>query len=126
MEKELEALKNSEQLGNQIMDILANKQASNILMIDVSAKSSITNYYVVCTARNVSQAKVFCEEIQSVLESQGRVVARIDGEKEGKWIVMDYGLVIVHIFHTEMREYYKFEKLWIEPDSSNVVYKMSI
>lgn len=126
MEKELEALKNSEQLGNQIMDILANKQASNILMIDVSAKSSITNYYVVCTARNVSQAKAFCEEIQSVLESQGRVVARIDGEKEGKWIVMDYGLVIVHIFHTEMREYYKFEKLWIEPDSSNVVYKMSI
>lgn len=126
MEKELEALKNSEQLGNQIMDILADKQASNILMIDVSAKSSITNYFVVCTARNVSQAKLLCEEIQSVLEKEDRVVARIDGEKEGKWIVMDYGLVLVHIFHSEMREFYKLEKLWIEPDNSNVIHKMSV
>ncbi|MBQ7653285.1 MAG: ribosome silencing factor [Clostridia bacterium] len=113
-------------LANEICKIIGEKQTSNILTIDVTQKTSLTNYYVVCTARNAQVAKGVCEHIQEVLEDMDIYVTRIDGEKDGKWIVMDYGLVIVHIFHTEMREFYKFEKLWAEPDNSNVKYYMGV
>ena len=113
-------------LANEICKLIGEKQTTNILTIDVSEKTALTNYYVVCTARNVTIAKDVCEFIQSNLEESGIFVTRIDGEKDGKWIVMDYGLVIVHIFHSEMRDFYKFEKLWAEPDNSNVKYFMGV
>ena len=124
MEKKVEIT--SLELADEICKIMGDKQTTNIITIDVREKTSLTNYYVVCTARNVTIAKNVCEHIQEVLEDSGIYVTRVDGEKDGKWIVMDYGLVIVHIFHTELREFYKFENLWAEPDKSNVKYFMGV
>lgn len=116
----------AKETAERIAKLLAEKQNTNIVVIDVAEKSHITDYFVVSTAKSVSNAKAVCEHIQEVLEEDGIFVTRIDGEREGKWIVMDYTTVIVHIFHEELRDFYKFERLWVEPDDSNVTRYMGV
>lgn len=113
-------------LAEKIAQLLADKQNTNIVMLDVSEKSHVTDYYVIATAKSVTNAKNACEYIQSTLEDEGIFVTRTDGLKEGKWIVMDYTTVLVHIFHEELREFYKLERLWTEPDESNVTRFMGV
>lgn len=113
-------------LAERIAQLLADKQNNNIVMLDVSEKSHITDYYVIATAKSVTNAKNVCEYIQSTLEDEGIFVTRTDGLKEGRWIVMDYTTVLVHIFHEDEREFYKLERLWTEPDESNVTRFMGV
>ena len=109
-----------EYLIGKITKILLDKKCRNVLAIDVSAKTDVTEAYILCTAKNPPQAKSTYEEICAVLENEGIYTLGVDGLREGKWIVMDYDKVIVHIFHTNMRDQYRFEELWSEPDESNV------
>ncbi len=112
MEKEL--------LIKKIVAVLSDKKCKSILSIDVADKTDVTEAYVVCSARNPSQAKAAYEELCAVLEKQDVYTAGVDGLREGRWIVMDYGKVIVHIFHTSLRDLYQFEKLWGDEDGANV------
>ena len=102
----------SKELAALIANYLAEKHITNIVTIDVSNKTSVTNYYVVGTARNATVAKTASEYVEDKLEGEekdGLRVNRKEGEREGRWIVLDYGLVIVHIFHTDLRDFYDFE-----------------
>ena len=109
-----------ELLIEKIARILSDKHCKNILSIDVSEKTDVTDAFIVCSARNAPQAKGAYEEICAKLEAEDVFATRTDGLRDGRWIVMDYGNVIVHIFHTSMRDLYQFEKLWSEADESNV------
>lgn len=114
----------SKELAEKIVGYLAEKHITNLVIIDVGDKTSVTNYYVVGTARNTTVAKTASDYLEDKLEAdpqcEGLTVYRKDGQREGKWIVLDYGLVIVHLFHPDLRDFYDFEKLWAEPDDSNV------
>lgn len=113
-------------LADKIAKILAERQNTNILTIDVVEKSPVTDFFVVSSARSVSQVKATLEHLEETLEEEGIFSTRKDGEKEGRWIVVDYASVIVHIFHEEQRDFYKFERLWTEPDESNVKHYMGV
>lgn len=122
-------LMNSKELARKIAETLADRHITNIVTIDVSEKTAVTNYYVVGTARNATVAKTASDYLQDKLEGEnkdGIFAAGKEGEREGRWIVLDYGLVIVHIFHTDLRDFYDFEKLWAEPDGSNVERFMTV
>ena len=114
MEKEL--------LIGKITKILLDKKCKNVLSIDVSSKTDVTEAYVICSAKNPPQAKATYEEICAILEAEGIYTLGVDGLREGRWIVMDYDNVIVHIFHSSQRDLYRFEELWSEPDGSNVTH----
>ena len=119
----------SKELAKLIAELLADKHITNVVTIDVSAKTAVTNYYVVGTARNATVAKTASEYVQEKLEGEdkdGIYASAKEGEREGRWIVLDYGLVIVHIFHADLRDFYDFEKLWAEPDGSNVERYMTV
>lgn len=109
-----------EELIKIIAEVLSDKHCKNILSIDVSEKTDVTEAYVVCSAKNPPQAKGAYEEICARLEEEGVYTSGVDGLREGRWIVMDYDKVIVHIFHTGLRDLYQFEKLWGEEDGSNI------
>ena len=119
----------SKELAKLIVETLADRHITNIITIDVTNKTAVTNYYVVGTARNATVAKTASEYLQDKLEGEnkdGIFASGKEGERDGRWIVLDYGLVIVHIFHTDLRDFYDFEKLWAEPDGSNVERFMTV
>ena len=107
-------------LIDKITRILLDKKCRNVLSIDVSGKTDVTEAYIVCSAKNPPQAKSAYEEICAILEAEGIYTYGVDGLREGRWIVMDYDNVIVHIFHTSIRDLYRFEELWGDADGGNI------
>lgn len=95
-----------------ICKTLAAKSASDIRIIDIGAVSDLADYFVVCSGRSVPQVKALYEHLEETMEKQDKFVLRKEGVSEGRWIAMDYGDVIVHIFHKETREIYSLDTLW--------------
>ena len=107
-------------LIEEIVRLLRDNHCKNIVSIDVAGRTDVTDAFVVCSARNPNAARAAYDEMTGKLEEQGVYAERADGLKDGRWIVIDYGSVIVHIFHTHMRDFYQFEALWTTEDGSNV------
>lgn len=96
-----------------ICKILSEKKASNIVYIDVADKTSLCDYFVVCSGRSTTQVKSLSENLDEKLEKEFSLDARRkEGMREGRWAVLDYSDVIVHIFNVEERDFYCLERLW--------------
>ena len=100
-------------LAMKICDILNFHNAKDINLIDITKSSNIADYFVVCTADSRVQVRALMEELEHTLEADGLFVLRRDGIGDGRWVVLDYGVVIVHIFTEDLREFYHIEKLWV-------------
>ena len=107
-------------LIEKLVHLLQDHHCKNIVVIDVKDKTDVTEAFVVCSARNPNLARAAYDDTTGKLEEEGVFASRADGLKDGRWIVIDYDRVIVHIFHTNMRDLYQFEKLWSNSDGSNV------
>jgi ribosome-associated protein len=103
-----------EKLVQMIADAALEEQAVDLVILDVNEKTIIADYFVICSGRNVVQIHSIAEHIEQKMEQQGIKVLRRDGYQEGKWVVLDYGSTIVHIFRQEERDYYKLENLWAD------------
>lgn len=102
----------SERAG-RIAEILDNKKAQDIVILKVGDMTIISDYFVVASAPNISHVQMLAQEVQMKLrEEEGVNPTRTEGEREGRWVVIDYGDVLVHIFHNEEREFYQLERLW--------------
>lgn len=97
--------------------ILMDKKAEDMLVLDIEHLTVIANYMVVCSGRSTIAVKALADELEEKLADQPPI--RREGYAEGRWIVLDYGSVLVHIFHEQEREYYHMERLWM--DGSNAV-----
>jgi len=101
-------------LALRAAEILYQKKALDIVALDVSHMTVITDYMVICTARNAQQVHSLCDEVEDTLAEEGVLVRKKEGQNEGRWAILDYGHLLVHIFHPEEREYYRLERLWDE------------
>lgn len=97
-----------------ICEILYNKKALDIVAIHVADKTIIADWFVICSGRAVSQVKALSEELDEKTPALGLTLRRSEGYTEGKWIVLDYADILVHIFYPEERKYYNMERLWDE------------
>lgn len=88
------------------------KKAKDIVLIAVEAVSSVTDFFVVCTGSSTTQVKAIADAIAEGMEQDGFVEPRIEGGREGRWILQDYGTVVVHVMLDEEREFYSLERLW--------------
>lgn len=94
----------------QIADAM---KASDILVLHVGDVLALTEYFVVASAPNRRLVDAVVEEIEAqVRESTGRSPIRVEGAREHQWVLIDYGDVIVHVFLTEIREFYEIERLY--------------
>ena len=106
---------NSEQLAERICFLLDEKKATDITVMKVGHLTIVADYFVIATARSTAQAKAIYENVDEKLsKGEGLEPLRVDGTREGRWIVMDYGDVMVHIFRQEEREFYNLERLWLQ------------
>ena len=93
-------------------------KAVDITILDVAHLTVMTDYFVICTAKSNKQVKALAEFVEEKMRENGVEPTHTDGMGEGKWAVLDYGGVIVHIFNDETRMFYCLEKLWA--DGKNV------
>ena len=88
------------------------KKAEDILIFDVRKLTSITDFFVICNGFNERQLQSIAGEIESQLHSHGIHAVGIEGYTNGRWILMDYVDVVIHLFDREMRHFYDLELLW--------------
>ncbi len=111
---------NPKELAIRIADLLEDKKAQNILVLDVAHLTSVTDYFVICSARNTVQVGTMAEDVEEkLMEEENLEARRKEGYRESRWVVLDYASVVVHVFHEQEREYYNIERLWM--DGSNVL-----
>lgn len=91
---------------------LDDKRAKDIVALKVDEMTVITDYMVIATGRSVPQVKALAENVEEELAKHELFARRREGLAEGRWCVLDYGDVMVHIFHEQDREYYQLERLW--------------
>ena len=103
---------NSQKMALDMAKVLYEKQAKDILVLQVDHLTSIADYFVIVNGRSVQSVRALAEDLQEKMEAEGLFPRRKEGFRESRWIVLDYANVIVHIFHPEAREYYHLEKLF--------------
>lgn len=102
----------SEQMVEIIQKSLEDKKAENILALDVKEKTSLADYFIIASGKSTPQVKALADHVDEKMGEAGFPAKRVDGYGEGRWIVLDYGDVIVHVFHDETRLFYHLERLW--------------
>ena len=96
-----------------ICKLLSEKKAENIVYIAVEKKTSLCDYFVIAAGHSKTQVKALADNLEEKLEKDfGEVPRRKDGADEGRWTVIDYADVIVHIFGDGERDFYNLERLW--------------
>ena len=96
----------------------AAKGAEDIVVLRVGEVLAITDYFVIASASNSRLVRAVVAEIEEqVGRTSGDKPVRIEGMAEGEWVLVDYGVFVVHVFHVETRSYYELERLWADVPS---------
>ena len=90
----------------------SDKLAEDIVAFDVSEQLVITDAFLICSASNDRQVRAIVDEIEEKLREAGAKPVRREGERDGRWVLLDYADVVVHVLHEEERRFYALERLW--------------
>ncbi len=96
------------------MDVASDKQASNIVLLDVRGLCGFADYFVICAGESQRQLRAIYDEIEKGLKKEGVLPHHREGGSDSGWLLLDYGDVIVHVFGAEEREFYSLDDLWHE------------
>ena len=88
------------------------KLAQQVIAFDVSEQLAITDAFVLASATNERQVKAIVDEVEDKLREAGAKPIRREGHREGRWVLLDYGEIVVHVQHEEERQFYALERLW--------------
>jgi len=88
------------------------KLASDIVLIDVSDRLAITDVFVLATGNNERQVEAIVDAVEAKLRDAGSKPLRREGRRDGRWVLLDYADVVVHVQHAEERAFYALERLW--------------
>jgi ribosome-associated protein len=100
------------QLATAAAEAAADKLATDVVALDVSDQLVITDVFVVASAPNDRQVRAIVDGVEDRLRELGAKPVRREGEKDGRWVLLDYAEIVVHVQHSQEREYYALERLW--------------
>ncbi len=101
------------ELKNLICKILDDKKGVDITVIDIGELSIVADYFVIVSGRSTTQVKALANNLEEELSKNYSLEPlRSEGKRDGRWAVVDYGSVVVHVFHEETRRLYSLEQLW--------------
>ncbi len=102
--------------GKELLQVAAkaadDKRAEEILVLDMKGISLISDYFIICHGNSDKQVQAIAREMKEKVEENGATVRRMEGFDEARWVLVDMGDVVAHIFHKDDRSYYKLERLW--------------
>lgn len=94
--------------------ICEDKKATEIVILDVRKLNFLTDYFVICSTQNERQSRAIAEEMHVRLKAEGRRRVGSEGERDGLWVLQDFGDVVIHIFRGDQREFYDLDALWAD------------
>lgn len=110
---------NSQEIKDLVCKILDDKKGTDITVVDIAHITIVADYFVIVSGRSSTQVRALAENLEEIMSKQyGIEPLRIEGKNDGRWAVVDYGGVVVHVFHEETRNLYSLEQLW--SDGQNV------
>lgn len=105
-------LNSTDQLALQAAAAAADKKAKDIVVLDIHELTPMADYFVICSANSGTQLEAVARSVRDRLEELGLHCKGTEGMDEGRWVLMDFGDVVVHVFRPEEREFYHLERLW--------------
>lgn len=105
----------SKVLALEVCKALADKRGKDIVAMYVREKTDLCDYFIIASGSNAPQIRAMGERVEELVEKNlGLIPSRTEGVRDGRWAVVDYGDVIVHIFNDETRLFYHLERLWTD------------
>lgn len=105
-------MKEVESILELVVEACEDRKAENCVVLDMQQLTPIADYFVICHGNNERQVQAIARSIKEKLEELDYDVKRIEGLEEGRWVLVDVGSVICHVFHKDERSYYNLERLW--------------
>ncbi|CAM3440294.1 ribosome silencing factor [Marinicrinis lubricantis] len=102
----------SDQLMQKVVKAIEDKKGHNIVTLNLQGISLIADYFVICHGNSDTQVQAITNEIKKTADAEGVTVRGVEGMDTARWVLVDLGDVVVHVFHREDREYYNIERLW--------------
>ncbi|TXL68035.1 ribosome silencing factor [Cerasibacillus terrae] len=102
----------TKEILNLVTEACDDKRAENIVALNMEGISLIADYFVICEGSNERQVQAIAKGIQSTLEEHDLEVNRIEGMDHARWVLVDLGDIVCHVFHKDERDYYNLERLW--------------
>ena len=102
----------SNELARKVVGIASDRKAEDIVMLDISKVSIIADYFVICSGTSDRQVRAIAREIDEQLGKAGVNPISVEGMNDARWVLMDYGSVLVHVFDPATRAFYQLEQLW--------------
>lgn len=99
-------------LTDKVVDILESKKARDIEIIHIAEISILADYFVICSGTSTTHIKSLADEVEFRMNEAGFHCLHKEGYNSARWILLDYGEVVIHIFHEEDRSFYNLERLW--------------
>ena len=90
------------------------RKALGLVVLDVRELTSVADAFIICSGRSNRQVMAIAEFIQTELKKAGIKPLSVEGKKEGHWVLLDYGHVIIHVFYESTRNFYDLEGLWVD------------
>lgn len=109
------------ELARYAADAAADKKANDIVVLDINGLSVIADYFVICSGNSTTQVQAIANGVKQKLAKRGIEMKAIEGYDEAKWILLDFGDVVVHIFKPEEREFYNLERVWGDAQQLSIV-----
>src|SRR4030042_1888318 len=109
-----EAFKGSKEKSLFCAKAALEKKAFNVTILELKKASSLTDYFLICSGRSDRQVQAIAESIEEKMSERGARPLGEEGMREGRWVLMDYDDVVIHIFYDPVRRHYDLEGLWIE------------
>ncbi|SCZ77194.1 ribosome silencing factor [Acidaminobacter hydrogenoformans] len=105
-------MESNQNLAEEIGRLIDSKKGDDIVILDLRGISSVADYFVIASGNSDRQVVAIADHVEDELAKHGIYSKYKDGMKTGRWVVIDYHDILVHIFHKEERDYYNLERLW--------------
>ena len=112
MSKKKKPVDDSQQIASQIADLMIDKKAIDIQILDVRGLTTLTDFFVICTSESQPQSRAIYNHIQDEMLKEGVKPWHKEGVEKLDWVLIDFVNIVAQIFSRESREYYDFERLW--------------
>ena len=108
-------------IAQKIAAAANDKKAKDILLLNMEGLSPVTDFYVICSAGNSTLVKAIADNIEDKLAEAGVHPTHKEGSADARWVLLDYGDVVAHVFLEEERDFYNLEQLWADAPSESFV-----